>query len=370
MKRKSNFLPDFLCLSVCVMLISATVLGSSFFGDTAKSVLSLYSDFKGELVTGEVSVNKSNSESGNIVFSSGGYDVGIEPTASLTETPDDVLALMKDAESMYKNFKKSGNIDEQHMGATSQTVTYGSVMVNNKAGENIDIKALLDSAPDFSAVTKEKPYVLIYHTHTTEGYELLDKGWYSDDYNSRTKDSSRNMVRVGDAIAEQLENAGYGVIHDTNVYDSSYNGAYDRSRKSVEKYLEEYPSIQITLDVHRDAIHYDSGTKCKPTAEINGKKAAQVMIISGCEGEGVENFPDWKKNLSFAVALQSSVEERFEGLMRPIFFCHRKYNMDVTTSSLLLEFGTDANTLEEAVYSGTLVGKALSDMLDKGINKE
>lgn len=370
MKRKSNFLPNFLCLSVCVMLISATVLGSGFFGDTAKSVLSLYSDFKGELVTGEVSVNKSNSESDNIVFSSGGYDVGVELTASLTETPDDVLALMKDAESMYENFKKSGNIDEQHMGATSQTVTYGSVMVNNKAGENINIKSLLDSAPDFSAVTKEKPYVLIYHTHTTEGYELLDKGWYSDDYNSRTKDSSRNMVRVGDAIAEQLENAGYGVIHDTNVYDSSYNGAYDRSRKSVEKYLEEYPSIQITLDVHRDAIHYDSGTKCKPTAEINGKKAAQVMIISGCEGEGVENFPDWKKNLSFAVALQSSVEERFEGLMRPIFFCHRKYNMDVTTSSLLLEFGTDANTLEEAVYSGTLVGKALSEMLDKGINKE
>lgn len=174
------------------------------------------------------------------------------------------------------------------------------------------------------------------------------------------------MVRVGDAIAEQLENAGYGVIHDTNIYDSSYNGAYDRSRKSVEKYLKEYPSIQITLDVHRDAIHYDSGTKCKPTAEINGKKAAQVMIISGCEGEGVENFPNWKKNLAFAVSLQANVEERFEGLMRPIFFCHRKYNMDVTKASLLLEFGTDANTLEEAVYSGALVGKALSDMLDKG----
>lgn len=366
MKRKSNFLPDFLCLSVCALLISATVLGSGFFGDTAKSVLSFYSEVKGEAVTGEISVNKSNTKNTGVVFSSGGYAADVAQTTELTATPDDVLALMKDAESMYKNFKKSGNIDEQRMGATSQTVTCGSVMVNNKAGEDINIKALLDSSPSYSAVTKEKPYILIYHTHTTEGYELLDKGWYSDNYNSRTKDSSKNMVRVGDAIAEQLENAGYGVIHDTNIYDSSYNGAYDRSRKSVEKYLKEYPSIQITLDVHRDAIHYDSGTKCKPTAEINGKKAAQVMIISGCEGEGVENFPNWKKNLAFAVSLQANVEERFEGLMRPIFFCHRKYNMDVTKASLLLEFGTDANTLEEAVYSGALVGKALSDMLDKG----
>ena len=79
----------------------------------------------------------------------------------------------------------------------------------------------------------------------------------------------------------------------------------------------------------------------------------------------MEDFPTWKENLVFALNLQSQVEEKNAGLMRPVFFCNRKYNMDVTPCSLLLEFGTDANTLEEAVYSAELVGEALAEMLDK-----
>jgi len=67
--------------------------------------------------------------------------------------------------------------------------------------------------------------------------------------------------------------------------------------------------------------------------------------------------------------LQNTVEETYEGLMRPIFFCNRKYNMNVTPCSLLLEFGTDANTLEEAVYSASLVGESIAKMLDKELKK-
>ena len=89
------------------------------------------------------------------------------------------------------------------------------------------------------------------------------------------------------------------------------------------------------------------------------------MIITGCEEGDMEGFPDWSKNLTFAVALQSEVSQSYDGLMRPVFFCCRKYNMNVTPCSLLLEFGTDANTLEEAVYSGKLVGMSLASMLDK-----
>ena len=43
--------------------------------------------------------------------------------------------------------------------------------------------------------------------------------------------------------------------------------------------------------------------------------------------------------------------------------------MDVTPCSLLLEFGTDANTLEEAVYSAQLIGESLVKMLDKEVKK-
>lgn len=364
MKRKSNFLPNTLCLLLCGCLVTGAVFGSGFFSSAFMNMWEGYFAIKNEL-TGEITQASSYSVAESEQFSPVGFGGGYK-TVSLTDTPDDILKLMTEAEKMYAGFTETGTIKEEQYCTSTTGNTYGIVDVNNKAGGTFDIKKMLNTAPSYGEIKKDEPYILIYHTHTTEGYELLDKGWYSDDYNSRTKESAKNMVRVGDALAEALEAAGYNVIHDTTVYDTAYTGAYDRSRKAVEKYLEEYPSIVLTLDVHRDAIHYDGNVKGKPTAVINGKKAAQVMIITGCEGSGIENFPDWQENFIFAVHLQNAVEERFEGLMRPVFFCHRKYNMDVTPCSLLLEFGTDANTLEEAVYSGTLVGTALGAMLDKG----
>jgi stage II sporulation protein P len=165
-------------------------------------------------------------------------------------------------------------------------------------------------------------------------------------------------------MAKVLERAGWQVIHDTTIYDRQYTGAYDKSRAAVLRWLAEYPSIRVTLDVHRDAIHTNDGVHIRPLAQIGGKKAAQVMIISGCEEGGVTNFPSWAQNLSFATKLHMAAEETYPGLMRPLFFCQRKYNMDVTPFSLLLEMGADANTLEEAVYSGRLIGESLARLLE------
>ena len=172
------------------------------------------------------------------------------------------------------------------------------------------------------------------------------------------------MVRVGDELVEYLEKAGFVVIHDTEIHDLDYNTSYDSSRKIIEKYLEEYPSIEITIDVHRDSITYSNKTKVKPTAEVNGKKAARMMIISGCEYGRVEDFPDWEYNLRFDLAVQQQVNSMYEGVMRPILFSERKYNMYETHNSFLLEIGTDANTLDEACYSARLFGNALGELLN------
>ena len=88
----------------------------------------------------------------------------------------------------------------------------------------------------------------------------------------------------------------------------------------MARYLEKYPSIEITIDVHRDDITYDNKTKVKPTAKIKGKKAARMMIIAGCEYNRVKNFPDWEYNLRFDLAVQQQVEKQYPGLMRPILF--------------------------------------------------
>lgn len=171
------------------------------------------------------------------------------------------------------------------------------------------------------------------------------------------------MIRVGDDICSVLEANGIGVVHDREIHDESYNEAYDSSRKTVSEYLEKYPSLEITIDVHRDSITYKNLTKVKPTQEINGKKAAKMMIISGCEYGRVKNFPDWEYNLRFSCAVTNKMNSDYPGIMRPILFSERKYNMDLTKNSFLLEIGTDANTLDEACYSGRLFAAALADLI-------
>lgn len=288
----------------------------------------------------------------------------------ILQTPADILAWMEEAQQKSAAEKKDGDIVGQTFGAKAATERFHEMLIRNVTE---------DVQPNYDAVwntdlplkiDKTKPAVLIYHTHTTEGYELLDRDWYAADVSSRTEDTNRNVARVGSAIAEELERAGFVVLHDLTVHDRQYNGAYDRSRETVQSYLDRYPQLMVTLDVHRDAIQQNDGKKIKPIQIINGKKSAQIMIISGAEGGKVTGFPDWQQNLGFALRLQDACETTAPGLMRPIFFCHRKYNMDMTPCSLLVEFGSDANTLEEAVYAGRLFGRALSSLLEAYITEQ
>ncbi len=288
------------------------------------------------------------------------------PQEGFYETPSDILELISTAEKSSDKEKRGGGISPKQYKNEGVTDSYGEVRVKNVNDTDIDIKTILEKKIDLS-VSKADPSVLIFHTHTTETYQILDRDFYPKNFATRTSNEGKNMVRVGDEIVKQIEAAGYKVIHDREIHDSRYSGAYERSRKSCEEYLEKYPSIQIVLDIHRDAISLSDGTKIKPVCTLGGKKAAQIMIISGCQEEGnsVEGFPDWRKNLTFAVHLQKKLEELFPGITRPLYFSPRKYNMDLTHCSLLVEVGSDANTLAEAVLTGKCIGKAVSEILNE-----
>ena len=205
------------------------------------------------------------------------------------------------------------------------------------------------------------------HTHTTESYMPFRGDLYDTRTSFRTTDNRQNMVAVGNRIEEELKAAGIGVLHDVTQHDyPSYNGSYQRSRKTVEQYLAEYPSIRVVLDIHRDAI-VSGDTVTAPSAEIEGKSAAQIMIISGCD-DGTMDYPNYGENLQFSIALQEQLEGMYPGLTRPILFDYRLYNQDLTTGSILIEVGGHGNTLEEACYSGELIGKGLSELLE-GLKK-
>ena len=281
-----------------------------------------------------------------------------------TDTPEDIKKIIAERKKTADKDKKDGTIYEKQYKNEGVTNSYGLVKVKNVNKTSINIQEILEERIDLS-VSEDKPTVLIFHTHTTETYQILDRGFYETGFMTRTKDESQNMVRVGKEICAEIEKAGYKVIHDTEIHDLSYNGAYEHSRKRVEEYLKKYPTIQIVLDIHRDAIQQNDGSKIKPTATIQGKKAAQIMIISGCQEKGnpIENFPDWRYNLTFAVHLQNQLEKMFQGITRPLYFCPRKYNMNLTHCSLLVEVGSDANTLEEAVYTGKCIGAALGEIM-------
>ena len=246
----------------------------------------------------------------------------------------------------------------------------GGSQVNNRTSlSNELLKSESRKAPDFTLIDTIEPQVLLYHTHTTESFEPYVRENIDAEFNYRTTDETKNMVMVGNAIQAELEARGIGVIHVTEIHDyPSYNGSYGRSRESIIPILEKYPEIKVVLDIHRDAVSGD-GYVTQPFVEINGREAAQIMIISGCD-DGTLDMPDYLKNFHFASALQKQVESDYPTLARPILFDYRHYNQDLTTGSLLIEIGSHGNTLEQAQYSGQLVGRSLCRLLEEMMDNE
>ncbi len=244
-------------------------------------------------------------------------------------------------------------------------ITYKNISVKNSTNYTVDVGAELSGKLNFDIQDNHQVQVLIVHTHACESYLKDDTGYYSADYYPRSTNDSENVTLVGDKIAAELKKAGIGVVHSKNHHDyPSFDGSYDRSYETISEYMNKYKNIKVVLDIHRDSIGEggEAGKK-KPTFKYKGKKAAQIMIMTGCEYEGGGYFPFWQDNLRFAVKLQKTAEDMYPGLTRPLNFGEYTYNLNVCNGSLLIEVGTEVNTLTEATRSGTMLGKALAKVL-------
>ena len=209
----------------------------------------------------------------------------------------------------------------------------------------------------------EQPQVLIMHTHACESYLTGDGEYQDESYTCRTTDSSQSVVAVGQKISERLAQNGICVIHDGSLHDyPSYNGSYGRAEETITEILNTYPSIKVVLDIHRDGIVEEDGTPIAAVTEINGKKAAQVMIISAAS-DGYYYVPNYLDNFHFACLLQQYMESENQGITRPVLLEYCQYNQHLTTGSLLIEVGSQGNTLEQALYSGELIGESIAKAL-------
>ncbi len=317
-----------------------------------------------ELLTKELTEDSpdedSSSSSVQTVPDSGEISGTVSPDPSSSETSQ------SSEETLVRPEGAGDIIRRQYTGSASsvQFQISNNAWIKNLTSHSVEeIKAQIAQGPAFRIEKTDAPQVLIMHTHTTESYERQTLDWFDKNFNSRTTDPQYNVCRVGDEIEKQLKEAGIGVIHDRTLHDHpTFPGCYDRSAVTVKSYLEQYPTIKVVLDVHRDAIEQKDGTRIAPVANVNGKNAAQVMIISGCD-DGTMGYPNYFQNLKFAALLQSQMEADYPGFARPLLFDYRKYNQHLTTGSILLEMGGHANSMEEVTYAGELVGKSLARAL-------
>ncbi len=262
--------------------------------------------------------------------------------------------------------KYRGTILEQRFGGADNQcfVKKDGVYIRNYTDLTAEqILGILEKKASIKFENTTAPQVLIYHTHATESFEEYDSKYYDIRGNWRSTDNNKNMIAVGDALEKALKAKGIGVIHDYTHHDyPSYNGSYSRSAETVKKYLKEYPTIKVALDLHRDGIERENHEIVKSKAEINGEKASQVMVVCACD-ENHQVLPYWEENFRFGMDITTALESRYKGLTRPLYLCNARYNMDLSQGLLILEFGTNANTVEEAKITANAVGEVLGDLL-------
>ncbi len=258
-----------------------------------------------------------------------------------------------------------GKIIEKFISPYTANTSYNNVYLKNNTELKINLKEFVNGKLGFNIEKNGKPQVLILHTHATESYIRHNENYYTENDTARSTDNAYNMVALGKIIADRLNAAGIVTLHDTTQHDNpSYNESYSRAADTICKYTEKYPSIKIVIDLHRDALAENDTDKVKLTTEIDGKKAAQVMLVMGSQSGNVKNFPKWKENLKLATKLQQTIEVMYPGLARSIHFMPKNYNESLTTGSMLIEVGTDGNTLTEAKYSAELLSNALISLLN------
>ena len=201
------------------------------------------------------------------------------------------------------------------------------------------------------------PQILIYHTHSQEGF-----------VDSVPGDNSTTIVGVGAYLAQLLEEKGYQVMHVTSVYDLvdgklDRNEAYSKASEEISAILAENPSIQSVIDLHRDGVK--EGTHL--VTEINGKPTARFMFFNGLSRTKKNGAIDYlynpyiEDNLALTLQLKLMSEQYYPGLARNIYLRSLRYNLHLSDKALLIEAGAQTNTLEEMMNTM----EPLADILDK-----
>ncbi len=201
------------------------------------------------------------------------------------------------------------------------------------------------------------PVILIYHTHSQEGYADSDGT------------EAMTVVGLGDYLATLLQEIyGIPVLHDKGQYDlPSRDSAYSKAEPAITQILKDNPSIQVVIDLHRDGVA--EGTRL--VSQVNGKDTAKIMFFNGLSrttANGDISYlpnPYIQDNLAFSLQMQLAAAELYPDFTRPIYLKGYRYNMHLCPKSLLVEVGAQTNTFAEAKNAMEPLAHLLAQVLLK-----
>lgn len=188
----------------------------------------------------------------------------------------------------------------------------------------------------------ENVQILIYHTHSQEGYA-----------DSAPGDANSSVVALGERLTQLLtEQYGFRVLHHTGEYDvADRDNAYSYAGPALEQILAENPGIEVVIDLHRDGVP----DNIHLVSEVNGKQTAQIMFFNGLSRTTKNGNiaylanPNLADNLAFSFQLKLAAEEYYPGFSRATYLKGYRYNLHYRPKSLLVEVGAQTNTFEEAM---------------------
>ncbi len=207
-----------------------------------------------------------------------------------------------------------------------------------------------DNAKNADESPIEGPIVCIYCTHNAESYANMGA--------DRLEGKNGGVFEVAKQLQSSLEKTGIQTVLCETIHDyPEWTKSYANSLESLKKMKKKYPSLQIYIDVHRDAAFEGVST----TFENDGKKAAKVMLIVGSNQRLTHD--NWKENLAFSQSIGSLLEKNYPGILRGVRVQDGRYNQHFSPKCILLEVGSTDNTLAEAKASAQMIAKTLSEIL-------
>lgn len=252
-----------------------------------------------------------------------------------------------------KNEDKSSEKTEKEDSNQYINVYVGEDNIPKTETQEVAVKD--DLYKDNLRVTNKEPEIFIYHSHSCETYADSPAGNYHSD------DKAHSVVTVGSLLTDELNKLGWSVAHSSKYHDSpTYNSSYQRSANTIKSVLNDYSSVKLTIDLHRDGLNiYNQSVKSnfhdKYTTTINGQKVAKFFFVVGARNSNLE------KVKGLADDITAYAKEKYPDLIMPVVVKpYGRFNQSICENALLVEVGSNATTTEEAKTST----KYLAEILD------